>query len=80
MVQKMPIVTEPVQNKLTETPLEPIGPLDTKVMQYLPKMAEGCRVPVFMDDQQAFIPAEIVSIREHAGVREFYIHYVNYNR
>ncbi|CAF1320486.1 unnamed protein product [Adineta steineri] len=80
MVQKMPIVTEPVQTKLTETPLEPIGPLDTKVMQYLPKMAEGCRVPVFMDDQQAFIPAEIVSIREHAGVREFYIHYVNYNR
>lgn len=31
MVQKMPIVTEPVQTKLTETPLEPIGPLDTKV-------------------------------------------------
>ena len=24
--------------------------------------------------------AEIVSIREHGGVREFYIHYINYNR
>ncbi len=26
------------------------------------------------------VPAEIVSIRENQGVREFYIHYVNYNR
>ncbi len=26
------------------------------------------------------VPAEIVSIREQKGVREFYIHYVNYNR
>ena len=64
-------------------------------------MTEGCRVPVFMDLQNAFgtrmttarqplysyisffssvVPAEIVSVREHQGVREFYIHYVNYNR
>ena len=62
-------------------------------------MAEGCRVPVYMDDQKAFgniikdkshlsknmifyfsVPAEIVSIREQKGVREFYIHYINYNR
>ena len=62
-------------------------------------MAEGCRVPVYMEDQKAFgmlkrnisqsinnnlffllVPAEIVSIREQKGVREFYIHYVNYNR
>lgn len=76
----MPMVTEPVQSKLTETPLEPIGSLDTKVVQNLPKMTEGCRVPVFMDIQDAFVPAEIVSIREHNGVSEFYIHYVNYNR
>jgi histone acetyltransferase HTATIP len=26
------------------------------------------------------VPAEIVSIREVNGVREFYIHYINYNR
>lgn len=26
------------------------------------------------------MPAEIVSIREQAGVHEFYIHYINYNR
>jgi histone acetyltransferase HTATIP len=26
------------------------------------------------------VPAEIVSIREQNGVREFYIHYINYNR
>lgn len=80
MVQKMPMVTEPVQTTLTETPLESIGPLDTKVVQPLPKMSEGCRVPVFMDLQNTFVPAEIVSVREHQGVREFYIHYVNYNR
>jgi len=35
MVQKMPMVTEPAQTKLTETPLELIGPLDTKVVQCL---------------------------------------------
>lgn len=29
----MPIVTEPAQNKLTETPLEPIGPLEAKAAQ-----------------------------------------------
>ncbi|CAF1665025.1 unnamed protein product, partial [Adineta ricciae] len=76
----MPMITEPAQTKLTETPLESIDPLDTKVVQCLPKMAEGCRVPVFMDEQKAFVLAEIVSIREHGGVREFYIHYINYNR
>jgi len=26
------------------------------------------------------VPAEIVSIREHNGVHEFYIHYINFNR
>jgi hypothetical protein len=31
----MPMVTEPAQTNLTETPLEPIGPLDTKVVQCL---------------------------------------------
>ncbi len=31
----MPMVTESAQTKLTETPLEPIGPLDTKVVQCL---------------------------------------------
>ena len=31
----MPMVTEPVQTKITDTPLEPIGPLDTKVVQCL---------------------------------------------
>ncbi|CAF0932594.1 unnamed protein product [Adineta steineri] len=76
----MPMVTESAQTKLTETPLEPIGPLDTKVVQCLPKMTEGCHVPVFMDIQQTFVPAEIVSIRENNGVSEFYIHYVNFNR
>jgi hypothetical protein len=35
MVQKMPMVTEPAQTKLTETPLEPIDPLDTKIVQSL---------------------------------------------
>jgi hypothetical protein len=35
MVQNMPMITEPAQTKLTETPLEPIGPLDTKVVQNL---------------------------------------------
>ncbi|CAF0946939.1 unnamed protein product [Adineta ricciae] len=74
------MVTEPAPTKLTDTPLEPIGPLDTKVVQCLPKMTEGCLVPVYMDIQQAFVPAEIVSIREINGVHEFYIHYVNYNR
>jgi histone acetyltransferase HTATIP len=80
MVQNMPMITEPAQTKLTETPLEPIGPLDTKVVQNLSKMTEGCHVPVFMDIQNTFVPAEIVSIRENNGVHEFYIHYVNFNR
>ncbi len=31
----MPMVTEPAQTKLTETPLELIGPLDTKTVQCL---------------------------------------------
>ena len=31
----MPIVTEPVETKLTETPLESLGPLETKVVQCL---------------------------------------------
>ncbi|UJR34073.1 hypothetical protein I4U23_021483 [Adineta vaga] len=76
----MPMVTEPAQTKLTDTPLEPIGVLDTKVVQCLPKMTEGCHVPVYMDIQQTFVPAEIVSIRENNGVHEFYIHYINFNR
>ncbi|CAF2140141.1 unnamed protein product [Rotaria magnacalcarata] len=71
----MPMVTEPAQTKLTESPLESIGPLDTKVVQSLPKMTEGCRVPVYLDIQKTFVPAEIVSIRELDGVYEFYIHY-----
>ncbi|CAF4486130.1 unnamed protein product [Rotaria socialis] len=80
MVQKMPMVTESAQTKLTESPLESIGSLDTKVVQSLPKMTEGCRVPVYMDIQKTFVPAEVVSIRELDGVYEFYIHYVNFNR
>ncbi|CAF0842834.1 unnamed protein product [Didymodactylos carnosus] len=46
----------------------------------LPKVSEGCRVPVLMDIQKAYVPAEIVSTRESNGIREYYIHYVNFNR
>lgn len=111
----MPMVTEPVQSKLTETPLEPIGSLDTKVVQNLViswffhqliptfhwilaendgRLSSSClyghsrRVwyekSNFKFSWKLFssqlVPAEIVSIREHNGVSEYYIHYVNYNR
>lgn len=35
----MPMVTEPALSKLTETPLESVGPLDTKVLQPIVRLA-----------------------------------------
>ncbi|XP_065205722.1 histone acetyltransferase KAT5-like [Planococcus citri] len=43
-------------------------------------LVEGCRLPVKMKYTDDWPLAEIVSIREHVGIRMFYVHYIDYNK
>ena len=107
MVQQIPMATEPVPTKLTETSLEPIGPLGTKVVQSLVSrssdddlysLTDTCWLvsswrwakDVVCRSSWNYNKHSVGTLkkkqdgdaicRENQGVREFYIHYVNFNR
>ncbi|VVD02870.1 unnamed protein product [Leptidea sinapis] len=43
-------------------------------------LVEGCRMPVRMQGGDDWPLAEIISIKEVRGQREYYVHYVDYNK
>lgn len=42
-------------------------------------LTEGCRLPVRMHKTEDWPLAEVVSIKDHDGKRQFYVHYVDCN-
>ncbi|XP_037934290.1 histone acetyltransferase Tip60-like [Teleopsis dalmanni] len=43
-------------------------------------LTEGCRLPVRMHKTDDWPLAEVVSIKDHEGKRQFYVHYVDFNK
>ncbi|XP_018796952.1 PREDICTED: histone acetyltransferase Tip60 isoform X1 [Bactrocera latifrons] len=43
-------------------------------------LTEGCRLPVRMHKTEDWPLAEVVSIKDHDGKRQFYVHYVDFNK
>ncbi|XP_046849047.1 histone acetyltransferase KAT5-like isoform X2 [Xenia sp. Carnegie-2017] len=55
-------------------------PSTFKEMSEKIQVTEGCRMPVRMNDSDEWPLAEIISIRENDGKKEYYVHFIDFNK
>ncbi|XP_022914573.1 histone acetyltransferase Tip60 isoform X2 [Onthophagus taurus] len=53
---------------------------DTTICDSVSSLIEGCRLPVHMKGTDDWPLAEIISIKDNQGKRQYYVHYVDFNK